>query len=429
MSFPNTITTAAQWSSDGASENVGAIGPFQDGASVRYIILQDLTGLKLRAYRSADKGVTWAEVDAANAPAIPDDAGSPAPGVYQYYSVARDATAAVRKLYVVYFHTDFTIRLITFDMAGQVWGAQIGSALTYRFDGLPFIHTAFGVAHRPTDNVVWMMFAAGIDGVTPVSNRVYGAKCDLTGAAWGALVALGTTDNTDPGDWQVGGMVRDSANNMHLFFPVFDNATVVTVPPFTSRLFHQVIHTNDSLTVPDLIVSTTSNTTRFSFSRVTYPSISAGNELLFTYSTPNAITGFIEVHAVRAVAGDSPAWSNELPPGMIQTFPNFLHNGFKGTITLSGLDYIFYSRPTGDGVNSSFIFITSSSVPGSLWSGETLIGVAPFATLGAPVQPANFDSLASWAITMVLLSGGFQQGQAYWELGGAAPVNPKRCLQ
>jgi hypothetical protein len=393
------------------------------------MILQDLNALKLRAYRSADIGVTWVEVDAANAPDIPDDTGSPDPGLYQYYSIARDATAAVRKLYVVYWHTDFTIRLITFDMAGQTWGAQIGSALTYRFGGTPFIHTNFGVAHRPTDNVVWMMFAAGIDGVTPVSQRVFGAKCDLTGAAWGALVALGTTDDTDPGDWEVGGMVRDSSNNMHLFFPVFDNTTFLPLPPFTSRMYHQVIHANDSLTVSDLIVSTTSNTTRFFFNFVSYPSISAGNELLFTYSTPNAIRGLLDLHAVRAVAADAPVWSNELPPGPIQNFLNFLTSKLKGTITLNGVDYIFYGRPTGDGVNLSFVFITSPSAPGSLWSGETLIGVAPSATIGSPVQPSNFDSLAKWAITMVLLSGGAQQGQAYWELGGAPSPNPKRCLQ
>jgi hypothetical protein len=216
---------------------------------------------------------------------------------------------------------------------------------------------------------------------------------------------------------------------MHLFFPVFDNTTFLPLPPFTSRMYHQVIHANDSLTVSDLIVSTTSNTTRFFFNFVSYPSISAGNELLFTYSTPNAIRGLLDLHAVRAVAADAPVWSNELPPGPIQNFLNFLTSKLKGTITLNGVDYIFYGRPTGDGVNLSFVFITSPSAPGSLWSGETLIGVAPSATIGSPVQPSNFDSLAKWAITMVLLSGGAQQGQAYWELGGAPPPNPKRCLQ
>jgi len=418
IEFPEIITSEASTSFENNVINPGPAGPFDFGATTRFQILQDVTTFKLRAYKSDDEGVTWAEVDAAGAPDIADNnLPSPPPSTYEYFGVVRDASAVdSANLYAVFWAPDFTIAAVTFDMSTETWGSVISSTLTYRFPDLPVVSNGgFGVAHRAVDNTLWMMFPAGSDSGTPVANRVFGAPCDLTAATWaGSLTALGTTDDADTHQWEPVGMVPDSDGNIHCIFVAFSG----TFPaPQTSFLYHQVIHTDDSLTVSDVIVPFGSaNPPAF----VSYPSISADDLIAFTYNLANSAVA-PNVHCVRFVAADAPVYFDETPFGLIQTDPDSFPRGFYSTISLDGLDYIFYTRDPLDG-NMVFAFITSAGV-GLGWSAETIIGTVSAGLYSTGVNASAYPLISRWAISMgAPPSEGFEQGQAYFESLAATPI-------
>jgi hypothetical protein len=171
-------------------------------------------------------------------------------------------------------------------------------------------------------------------------------------------------------------------------------------------------------------IDTVTGTARIPYQRISYPSISSSDELLFTYDVLNIGLGTFEVHAIRAIAADAPTWSNEIPAGPIQSWASNRGNAFKGTITLSGLDYIFYSKPPV-GLNQTFAYITSPSSLGSTWGAEQQIGTVPLLNVASGAQPAAFNP--SWALTLYYdATGALVSGEGYFE-AAAAPT--KRCLQ
>jgi len=417
MAFPILVTNDADWGSDLKGFNAGAMGPFEDGDN-RYMILQDPATFNMRAYKRAGAGA-FAEMDSGNAPPCADDTGSPAPGVYQYFGVVQNPAA--QKLYTVYFNAAFNIELAEFDTATDTWGTIFTSVLTYLFPGLPGSTTAgnMGVAYRSTDDSVWMMFPSGIDGVTPVTLRVSGAKCDLTGGGWDAvLTPLGETNPLDLHTWASAGMVPDSAGNIHCFFAA--NNTSILDPP-GSAIWHQVIHTNNSLSALDKITESLLVGSASRYVSISYPSISTADVLMITWREPST-TGDFSV--ARGVAGDAPAWSVEAPAA-IQGFAAPAR--FKGTLSLNGFDYILFAYDAGGNI-VNFSYINSAGI-GFAWSTETLIDTFdtiadPLAFIGLALGGAAFPVANDIGFTMTFTNNGSNTGQGFWALAGAPPPPP-----
>lgn len=413
MSFPTQVTPNGTWSIDGTTNNVGPIGPFADTGTRRFMLLFDDAAFVFRSMKSDDTGQTWAEVDAAHAPAGVDDIGSPNPGLYEYFGVVQNS----RKLFLVFWDTDFTVSLKPFDMSTELWGATIKSTLTYLSGDYPASNqTGFGVAYRGSDNSVWMMFAAGITSSGTVPNRVWGAKCDLTGSAWDAsLTNLGTADNSDLLNWQAAGMTGpDGSGNLHLFFVGYSGTTFQPTPPFTGAIYHRVLRSDNSLGAIDTVASTSNNSVPLPFDNVSTPFISPGGTLSLSYTVITVGGSGREQHIVRGAAAEAPTWEDVVPSD-----PNFQGNrAFASTITLNGTDYCFFTYSSG--LNRTFAYMTSSAI-GQPWSVGTVIG-SNSGEISSAVQAAAFAS--SWAITTGF--GLSPDGQAYFET--AAPSAPFRQL-
>src|SRR4029077_16111387 len=93
-------------------------------------IIGDTTAFKLRCYKSHDAGLTFAEQDAGNAPAIANDAGSPKPGTFTLWCSCYDAANKI--IYSVFWTPGFTLAIKPFRI-GVGWGATVDSGLGYAF--------------------------------------------------------------------------------------------------------------------------------------------------------------------------------------------------------------------------------------------------------------------------------------------------------
>jgi hypothetical protein len=416
MAFPDLVSSTSQASQDGSSVgNFATFGPFEDGTGVRFLILQDITVSppKLRAFKSLDTGSTWSEQDAAGAPDSADDSGSPSPGIFNLFAAVRNSTAAVRDVYVVYWATDFTIRLVTFHMATGLWGAQIASTLGYLTGGQPSNTTGFGAAYRSTDNSVWMMFPSGQDTITPVGDRVSGAKC-IVGGAWDvALTYLSPGPGTDNDrNYFTAGMVTDSGGAVHCFMTA-KRSNILGA----SSILHRVIHADNSLSAIDVIDTMPAPK---DFASPCYPTLAPGDVLLLAYyDFSDSIR-----KVARAAAGDAPAWSIETPAD-IQPASAFDH-GLQSTAADSGLQYIFYT--IFNGVFLEFRFVTSSGI-GVPFGSPTLIasfdtsGLADISNSVATAFRVGAGS-AGVAITMGYSPDNVNFGQGYWEIAAAPPPPP-----
>lgn len=418
MPFPNQITDTAYLSQGGISNNYGSTGPFGNGVTDRYMILlmPDVAVPELQAWKSADNGITWAKVDGGNSPLIKANDAR----LWDYYSVTRNQDPLVHVLYTVYWAADGTLRLIPFDMDTATWGAPIASALVPpEPEQVPFGTdlTGFGIAHRSTDNSVWIAVQGGTNIIGPVFNSVYGAKCVIGGAWDAAFTLLGSiTSYTE----QVVGMVVDSLGNAHLIMSVVYN-NIGLAPP--NALVHRVIHFDDTLSIPDGITPYNGGVVT-----VSYPTISSVDEILFTLHTmDDGLFGYF-TGAIRGIAGDAPVWDTFVLDALVSSyFPLFL------TTQFDGLDYLFYivvdanpnifhySYATSAGIGFPFVFV------GVMGDTDNTVLPQILSITGAGVVTQSAGNI--WAITTNFNSiAVFPPGQAYYEAFAAPPTVPPQMV-
>jgi hypothetical protein len=112
MALPATITTAAEWSD---FRNV-PLGPYESGSNL-YAVLVDKTSNRLRVYKSADGGQTWAEQDSGTTVSVTSSANTKSCWTQVIGSL----------LYVWYFTSQSAIAHRAFDMSTDTWGAALWS--------------------------------------------------------------------------------------------------------------------------------------------------------------------------------------------------------------------------------------------------------------------------------------------------------------
>lgn len=415
--FPELISSISTVSND-TNGNVAAPGPYEDGTTTRFIFLidsnTDPTAPVMRAFKTVDSGETWAEQDAGNAPVTGSDIGSPAPGLYQYYTTVRNGDLAVRDVYVIYWSINFLVTIKTFHMATGLWGTAFESTLGYLTSNQPTsINTGFGGAYRASDNSVWFMVGTGQDSVSvpAVGNRVNGAKFALSSTTWdGAYTALAAPTGTDNDhEYLVTGMVTDSANNVHCFYTKIRNS----FPIVGSAVFHQVIHTDGSLSTLQTIDTISSSLV---FSGNAYPSIAA-DVILINYFD-SALTVWKVARADVSSTVDAPTWIIETPTAIQATN----HVSIMAVAQDSGIDFVFFAVSVAGIV--TFSYIQSAGI-GSPWS-DPAVFIATFDNTGTPGIQIGIGAahhLSGWAITMEFSPDGITEGQGYWE-GAVAPPPP-----
>lgn len=304
----------------------------------------------MRAYQSSD-GITWSECDAANAPAAANDTGSPAPGVYNYFGVVRDANPSVHKCYLLFWNTNFTIALKPFNFATQKWEATVTSTLGYLTASAPSSNqSGFSLAHRITDNSVWFAFPAGESGTG--GERVFGAKCVLGTGFDAVLTRIYPAVDTDPSFYQPAGMVADSAGNLHLIV----DQVAQPPAPFTNQILHLVIHTNNTITAPDTVVSNTNAVSNIIYTSISYLSISYTDLLMFQYGILAQSDSWI----ARGQAGDAPAWDLQNP-----TNAHFkgAHDTYQTVLDVSGKQYaLFVWKETASPFLTHWSYISSPGI-------------------------------------------------------------------
>lgn len=224
MPFPNKITTNGDLLFGGeAPAFMAPPNPVFEptpNSNVRYTPEPDMNVLNIRMCKSTDKGVTWAEQDAANAPLMPAD-GSGGTGfiqVYEFINACMDPASKI--IYTCYFDpASFNIALAPFDTKTDKWLPFIISTLSY----LPtaanqfFNSGSFVTVFRPNDRAVWVWFYGGGADANDVAT-VWGAKCLVTAAGTGtwdlALTRFAGTLH-DGIEWSQGGGGVDNAGNIH----------------------------------------------------------------------------------------------------------------------------------------------------------------------------------------------------------------------
>jgi len=367
MAFPTQIDSAGagQFScttSFDPSINAGFPGVFSDGPNDRYTVHGDLVNFVLRCYKSSDAGVSFVEQDAANAPAIANDAGSPQPGNFELWCSCYDSTNKI--IYTVYWSVDFKITIIPFKV-GTGWQARTKSTLDYVFvKNLSQAGTNLACEFRPADNVVWMGFCRYSRNVNNSGSKVYGAKFAV-GVGWDAGDTLLYGVDGDGLDWGLGGFRRDSAGNIHL------NFTSKVIGVGTGTINHGVIHPDNSVSALQQIQM---NALR-QYDLVSVPFISAKDKISFMFLQgargvpPAAGQGMFVARGQGP--GDTPVWLVEQPAPILLPNNNGGNSMLQGTASFGGIDYIFYNYYTAGGNTANFAYIFDS---GGGWGAEQIIG-------------------------------------------------------
>jgi hypothetical protein len=130
MTLPVTISTTALWSAWTNARH----GPFQNGTDL-YAFFIDATANKVRAYRSTDRGHTWTEQDATNAPASGTTAATR----------SIDGTQNGATVYLSNILSSSSVNVLVFDMGSDTWqtaiaGPTITLSLTGRDAGCYTVH-------------------------------------------------------------------------------------------------------------------------------------------------------------------------------------------------------------------------------------------------------------------------------------------------
>jgi hypothetical protein len=112
-----SILVSGTWGAESATIDL-TFQILTETPSALYSIVQDTSGLKLRAYKSTDDGANWTEQDSANAPAVTN-------ANYPYDSCD---TRSGPYLGTARFTATNTMRARLFNMSTDTWGADLGAA-------------------------------------------------------------------------------------------------------------------------------------------------------------------------------------------------------------------------------------------------------------------------------------------------------------
>jgi hypothetical protein len=298
------------------------IGPFQYGSEV-FGVFVDAVNSNLEVWSSADAGVTWAERDAANHPAIKDYwVGSLAIQEYRYQgfrcvSVARDGAT----LYIAYLVQSIPdgdygeINIRAFSMATRTWGATItGGPMAWAWinhgttpatlNG-PAVITlgrksdgSFAVAYTSEPETV-------VVGAVPlVCKRT--SYATYSGGAWSSETAFpdqaGTYFHFQPATLVIG-----ASDRAHLFVVKSARTFVLADPEthvFTGRLLH--------LTIGQSVQHVTGQVLVISHAAVGKPAVyeSGGQTYIAVpYAESGASTN--EAKIAIAASADAPSWTLE----------------------------------------------------------------------------------------------------------------------
>lgn len=394
MAFPtlvnNNSSTNFEWSTLNAN---GLAFAAKNGGY--YTVLVDATNfceagspILLRAYKSTD-GNNWSELDAAGAPSMAVENGSPEPSVYNYFGSCTDGN----KIYCIFWDTDFTISMKPFDMGTGLWGATVKSTLTYltTFAGASN-QSGFSCAWRSTDNSVWFIFPAGEIGDN-TGQRVFGAKVLLdSGIFDGSLTQISVSDIGDQHFYQNAGMVADSHGNLHIIIVGYASQTS---NPFVNVIYHQFIANNSDApsSIPGDVVITNSNPSL----NLKYPNcgpvyMSPDDRIMFPFYVLGSPSGSVSI--ARAAAAEIPTWEIMTPTDPhFQSRTDFADIFPMAMITAYGKDYIFFAYV--ENATNHYATLNSSGI-GVNWSAST-----DFAT-----QPST--GIGSTAFISVLAVGGNQ---------------------
>ena len=372
-------------------------GPWSDGGNRRFMILYQygtstVTPKALRAYKSTDAGITWAEVDAAHAPSLA--LNNVAPGDYANYGVARDSRPAVRKIYCAVWDTDFTVSQITFDMSTELWGVKVKSTLAILSTAIE-PDSGFTTAYSPSDNSLVVAF--NVESVLIGGNqydRSDYAKFNITTQTWDAAwTRCGTADSTiDARAWLVQGACVDQNNNIHFQFNVGAGGVAA------QALYHQVLHPNNTLSTSDLVISVPHAQLLGDYlcRPLARPIPSGGTEILFGFFEFNNPTH--STFIARGVASDAPAWTIERP---LPAVPNTTqYEGFALVNVGQGVVQAVYIEAK-TAANVATYAAVSNAGPGLGWSAPVVLGTS---TWGQTLQ-AGAPSFFSANQVSTLLSG------------------------
>jgi hypothetical protein len=370
-------------------------GPFQDPATGDVYMVGQIVALgvvRLAVYKRPGAPGNWPEADAAHAPQCSND---PVSAHYMFTGVCRDSDPTSSLLHIGFFHTDQTLRYVSFDMSTGLWGTPVGSSLTYnvalRSTGDP--NGGFSAAHRSGEFFVAQEFEWINTGSLSIS-RVSYARFDTALAAWdSSLTRIGETDSTSPGFWKAIGAVTDASGNIHFFLQqnsVDDTGASDSGNRFSWTLWHQVLHTNGTLSTRDLVQPA------IEFAKAAYarPIIQpnpggAGEELVIPmcpdpniYDASSSVSGDLQtgdVSVIRGIAGDSPTWTvqNVVDGTTFWDRTTFSFCNAPTGLALANIDGLLYlfllGTPAGTSAGINLGYFTNTG-PTHAWSGVTLAG-------------------------------------------------------
>lgn len=193
MSFPVTIDAALS-----SAEQPAKYGPFLIGSDrFEILLLVDTVAVtaRLAAKKSSDGGLTWVEVDSANAPAVTWSGSNPALIPYA-------CCQAGSLLYVVFYDQSQGFLMVTF---GPAWGTPATvdpppSNPTSGEGGFFLYQIAF--AHSSFDSTLLLVLAGDRVALDDVNHQICAfARYDIGGASWSAWVDLGYLDYSDTTTW------------------------------------------------------------------------------------------------------------------------------------------------------------------------------------------------------------------------------------
>jgi hypothetical protein len=291
------------WSRD-SSIGTSKIGPFPDGPTDRYVIAGDWVANRLRAALTQDNGVTWAEQNAAGAPAIGDDGGgSPAPHTFRVFGACHDTVNRI--IYAVFWSTGYKIAVKPFVISTKTWGATVTSAVDLVFTDT-MDEANLCCEYTPTGGGrVEILFnrldANGVDRRT----KVYGFAYSVGGGFSGVGNAVGV--DGDGYNYRLGTMARDPVSGA-----IGVNATrelKVGVDPTTGALWMRI---SAGAYGPVQVVAG-----GISCNLICQIVVNSAGVAGFVYlDGPRGIDGRLAMHVVRAPFGVAPTWEDLTPAPM-----------------------------------------------------------------------------------------------------------------
>jgi hypothetical protein len=289
MAFPAQINADA----DRCTWYPALIGPVLDAGN-RFVFLPDDSTNRVRAWKSIDGGNTWAQADAANAPAIP------ASGLKHNVSIVRDKNAAVRTVYVAYMHSaDDTIRILPFKMDTSVWDTGniiTGGPQVFAQDGLTD-DGGFKVSidQRPSDGAFIVLYQA-------VSENVGGTLYDRVNyvkylAGWGAPVSVANLG--EAASYTANGLCLGDSNRMHLLI-----GSIVAAGP-TYRMYHRSLSSGDALGTLQQVATDVWNIQE---PHISYP-VMRGSEIVVGYLKLQSAPNTCRPKTATATSAVDPVWT------------------------------------------------------------------------------------------------------------------------